>query len=185
MFARQHSRSVRSLALRSNLRAKRVLDVLMAGGGILLLSPILVVTSILLRLESRGPIFQSKTVYGYGGRTISFLKFSCRMTKLGKMLHETGIDELPILFNVLWGNLSIVGPAPFPSYEGMLGRNLSFPLLVFKPGLTGWTQMLEARHEARGAEQRVHQDQYYVENWSLFLDFRIVLAALLHSRVRA
>jgi lipopolysaccharide/colanic/teichoic acid biosynthesis glycosyltransferase len=108
-------------AFRLHERTKRMLDIFAATMGIILFAPILLITSIAIKLDSRGPIFGRDIKYGYKDRKIQFHKFRLvavctesdpinpRLTRVGRILSQTGIDELPLLFNVLCGEMSIVG----------------------------------------------------------------------------
>jgi lipopolysaccharide/colanic/teichoic acid biosynthesis glycosyltransferase len=130
-------------------RAKRVFDVVAATMGLIFFSPILLVTSIAIKLDSRGPIFIRENLYGYDNQTIQVLKFrlvhACaasnrskpRLTRVGRIIHRTGVDELPQLFNVLRGEMSIVGPLRHGRRE--LSNNDEF-----KPGMTSWAQFWDA-----------------------------------------
>ena len=121
-----------------------------AAFSIVLFAPILLITSIAIKLESPGPIVVRETQFGYGKRTIRVYKFRCvahraetqpllqRLTRVGRMLHHTGIGELPQLFSVLSGDLSIVGPRPYVS-QLELAECPDTPLLnSIKPGMIDW-----------------------------------------------
>jgi putative colanic acid biosynthesis UDP-glucose lipid carrier transferase len=96
------------------------------------------------------------------------------VTPFDRILRRTGIDELPQLLNVLRGEMSIVGPHPYTSRQDLF-ENHFMPLLNVKPGMTGLSQITEAREGFRTTEQRIKDDLHYVENWSLFLDIKIIL----------
>jgi lipopolysaccharide/colanic/teichoic acid biosynthesis glycosyltransferase len=108
--------------------------------GLILFSPLLLITSIAIKLDAPGPILVRETLYGYKNRPIQILGFrlvaayaendrtSSRLTRVGRILSQTGIDELPRLFNVLRGDMSIVGPPPNPHRDALLNR--------VKPGMT-------------------------------------------------
>jgi lipopolysaccharide/colanic/teichoic acid biosynthesis glycosyltransferase len=127
-------------------RARRVFDVVAATMGLILFSPILLITSIAIKLDSRGPILIRETLFGYENRPIQVLKFrlvrdcsendrtSPRLTRVGRIIRWTGIEELPRLFNVLSGEMSIVGPHPHPHPRASLNRA--------KPGVTRWSAIV-------------------------------------------
>ena len=126
--------------------AKRAFDVVAATMGLLLFAPILLITSIAIKLDSRGPILIRETLYGYKNRAIEVRKFrvvtvrpegeriDLPLTWVGQILRRTGIDELPQLFNVLRGEMSIIGPRPCTHPTALLNRD--------KPGLTDWAQIV-------------------------------------------
>jgi undecaprenyl-phosphate galactose phosphotransferase/putative colanic acid biosynthesis UDP-glucose lipid carrier transferase len=178
---------------------KRLFDLAAAFVGLVVLSPLLVFVALLVKLESDGPALFRQERSGFDGRPFSILKFRTmtvsengddvrqamrndpRVTRLGAWLRRTSIDELPQLWNVLRGEMSIVGPRPHAvahtkQYEQQIGE-YAFRHHV-KPGLTGWAQV----HGLRGATQtldlmqrRVEHDLYYIGHWSLLLDVSIVL----------
>jgi len=182
---------------------KRFIDVLGALAGLLLLSPFLVAVAILIKLESKGPVFFRQKRTGYDGATFTIYKFrtmaayedgpvviqatrqDCRTTRFGRFLRRTSIDELPNLINVLRGEMSLVGPRPHavphdrywsmlvPEYEGRF---------LAKPGLTGFAQVNGYRGETRNVESmaaRVSHDLDYIRKWSMRLDVEIILRTLL------
>lgn len=165
---------------------KRLFDIGAATASLMLLSPIILIVSAAIKIDSHGPIFSRETLYGYGSRPIRALKFrsvhtcqetnrsSLPVTPFGRVLRRTGIDELPRLLNVLCGEMSIVGPRPYTSRRDLFEKHF-LPLLNVKPGMTGWSQITEAREGFGTTEQRVNDDLHYVENWSLFLDVKIIL----------
>ena len=177
-------------------RAKRVFDIVAATMGLILFAPILLVTSIAIKLDSRGPIFIRETLYGCNNRAIQVLKFrlvtACaeairinpRATRVGRILRRAGIDELPQLFNVLRGEMSIVGPRPHAGRRDLFEHQSTLLLIGVKPGLTGWAQVI-GREECETTEQRVNHDLHYVQNWSLFLDIKIVLMTLVSKKLYA
>jgi undecaprenyl-phosphate galactose phosphotransferase/putative colanic acid biosynthesis UDP-glucose lipid carrier transferase len=161
------------------------------------------VTAILIKLDSRGPIFFLQKRDGFNGQTFDIFKFRTmrvlengpvvtqatrndpRVTRLGRWLRRSSIDELPQLFNVIRGDMSLVGPRPHATshnseYEKLIA-NYAFRHHV-KPGLTGWAQVNGYRGETRQIEQmrrRIEHDLWYIDNWSLWLDLRIVLQTVL------
>ena len=179
--------------------AKRFFDLSLAMGGLLTLLPLMLVTALLIKLDSRGPVFFLQKRNGFNGQPFNIFKFRTmhvledgpviaqatrndpRVTRLGRWLRISSIDELPQLFNVIRGDMSLVGPRPHASshnseYEKLIA-NYAFRHHV-KPGLTGWAQVNGYRGETRQIEQmerRVEHDLWYINNWSPLLDLRIVL----------
>ncbi|QIP05520.1 undecaprenyl-phosphate glucose phosphotransferase [Bradyrhizobium symbiodeficiens] len=187
---------------RVELAAKRLFDVSFAMIGLLTFLPLMLMTAVLIKLDSRGPIFFRQKRDGFNGRTFDILKFRTmhvledgavvkqatrndpRITRLGRLLRKSSIDELPQLLNVIFGDMSLVGPRPHATshnseYEKLIA-NYAFRHHV-KPGLTGWAQVNGYRGETRQIEQmkqRVEHDLWYINNWSPWLDLRIVLRTL-------
>jgi exopolysaccharide biosynthesis polyprenyl glycosylphosphotransferase len=187
------------------LAAKRVLDIVGAGVGLILLSPILLVTALVLRLREGSPILFRQTRVGLHGRPFTIFKFRTmvpgaeeqlddvqhlnersgvtfkarndpRITGLGRWLRTTSIDELPQLWNVLTGSMSLVGPRPplpdeVATYDIWHRRRLSM-----KPGITGLWQV-EARHEP-DFDRWVEHDLIYIDGWSIWLDLKILAKTL-------
>jgi lipopolysaccharide/colanic/teichoic acid biosynthesis glycosyltransferase len=125
-------------------RIHRMFDFVAAAMGVILLTPIFLATAIAINLDSHGPIFIREPRFGHGNRKIQLFKFRfvsvcedgntpARRTRIGQILSETGIDELPQLFNVLWGELSIIGPPPCPCPDPLLNK--------VKPGMIQWAQI--------------------------------------------
>ncbi|WP_346347883.1 undecaprenyl-phosphate glucose phosphotransferase [Bradyrhizobium sp. 159] len=178
---------------------KRALDLVGASLALLVFAPVMLVTAILIKLSSKGPVFFRQTRNGFNGRAFRIFKFRTmrvledgptivqaqkndpRVTPIGKWLRKTSIDELPQLLNVLKGDMSLVGPRPHAAahnteYEQIIG-NYAFRHHV-KPGITGWAQVNGYRGETRTLElmqKRVDYDLWYINNWSLWLDVRIFL----------
>lgn len=185
---------------------KQGLDYILASSALLFLAPLLLLTAIAIKLESRGPIFFRQNRFGFNNNEIGVLKFRSmyvdrqdvsgaqrtekndpRVTRVGRIIRRTSIDELPQLFNVLRGDMSIVGPRPhatmmrvgdkyyFDAVKGYAARHR------VKPGITGLAQVRGLRGEiatAERARKRVEYDIYYIENWSPLLDIRIILETL-------
>jgi len=188
--------SVRDVALRGwRLTLKRAVDLLGSAVGLILLSPFLMLVAILIKLDSRGPVFYAQERMGLDARPFACLKFRSmrtdaerngpgwttendpRVTRLGRLIRRLSIDELPQLINVLLGDMSLVGPRPErPVYVEQFRR--SIPRYMDrhreKAGLTGWAQVNGLRGDTSIAE-RTKYDLWYIENWSLWLDFKIVL----------
>jgi putative colanic acid biosynthesis UDP-glucose lipid carrier transferase len=166
---------------------KRAFDVLLASLALIILFPLLIVTAIVVKFESPGPIIFRQLRIGFDGRPFSILKFRTMsvdrtLTRVGRYLRMTSIDELPQLVNVLIGDMSIVGPRPYPmAHDSEFQRALHDYAFRrhMKPGLTGWAQVHGLRGEMSTAEERVERrleyDLWYIENWSLRLDTIILL----------
>lgn len=178
---------------------KRALDLVGASLALFVFAPVMLVTAILIKLSSKGPVFFRQTRHGFGGRAFRIFKFRTmrvledgptirqaekndpRVTPIGKWLRKTSIDELPQLFNVLKGEMSLVGPRPHAAahnteYEQIIG-NYAFRHHV-KPGITGWAQVNGYRGETRTLElmqKRVEHDLWYINNWSLGLDVKVLI----------
>jgi len=179
---------------------KRALDLVGASLALFVFAPVMLVTAVLIKLTSPGPVFFRQTRHGFGGRAFRIFKFRTmrvledgptivqaqkddpRVTPIGKWLRKTSIDELPQLLNVLKGDMSLVGPRPHAAahnteYEQIIG-NYAFRHHV-KPGITGWAQVNGYRGETRTLDlmqKRVEYDLWYINNWSLWLDVRIILS---------
>ncbi|SIR47278.1 undecaprenyl-phosphate glucose phosphotransferase [Bosea sp. TND4EK4] len=178
--------------------AKRALDIAIAGPTLLLIAPLMIMVAILIRLESRGPILFKQMRNGFNNQPFQILKFRSmrvledggqirqasrhdnRVTKVGRWIRKLSIDELPQLWNVLRGEMSIVGPRPHAlahdiHYEKLIG---DYPYRQHvKPGLTGWAQVNGSRGETPTTEsmaERIRLDLWYVENASVWLDIRII-----------
>lgn len=177
---------------------KRVLDVLIAGFALLLFLPLLLVVMGVIRLESPGQAIFRQRRTGYRGRVFTIYKFrtmtvtedcdtvrqatkgDARVTEIGALLRKLSIDELPQLWNVLKGDMSIVGPRPHAlahdEYYGALIPTYAARFRA-KPGLTGYAQVNGFRGEiqdARGMSDRVAADNSYIEEWSPALDMAIL-----------
>jgi exopolysaccharide biosynthesis polyprenyl glycosylphosphotransferase len=185
---------------------KHALDRVMAAAMIVLLAPILIASTLAVKLSSRGPIFFRQRRVGRDGRDFDLLKFRSmrladeqpldnvsvllpgdtapggvegadRRTGVGRLMRRTSIDELPQLFNVLRGQMSIVGPRPErPEFVELFERRVDRyeDRLRVKSGITGWAQV----HGLRGKtslSDRIELDNFYIENWSLWLDVKILV----------
>lgn len=177
---------------------KRIIDFVGSGILILLLSPLMLVTAIGVKLSSQGPVFFRQERIGKDKKQFTMLKFRSmrvnseeatgwstekdpRRTKFGSFIRKYSIDELPQLFNVFMGDMSLVGPRPEVPYYVYQFKETVPRYLVrqqIRPGMTGWAQV----HGLRGdtsIEARVEYDIWYIENWSLWLDIRILFLTLL------
>jgi Undecaprenyl-phosphate glucose phosphotransferase len=185
---------------------KRGFDIVAAVAGLLLLSPLLLMVAIAIKLDSRGPVLFRQTRHGYNNDPIRVIKFRSmttmedgqafrqatrndpRMTRVGRVIRRTNIDELPQLINVLLGEMAIVGPRPHPVAMNEMFQKQISPLSRrhnVKPGITGWAQVNGFRGETDTLEKmqrRFEADLYYIDNWSLFLDMKIILMTLFSKR---
>jgi undecaprenyl-phosphate galactose phosphotransferase/putative colanic acid biosynthesis UDP-glucose lipid carrier transferase len=183
---------------RTELFCKRVFDLFFAIPALVLLSPLLLIVAVMIKLDSRGPVIFRQRRNGFGGRIFTIYKFrtmtvledgtairqatkrDARVTRVGRLLRATSIDELPQFYNVLRGDMSLVGPRPHAvahdSEFSQLIANYAFRHHV-KPGITGWAQVHGFRGETPQLEtmqRRVEHDLWYINNWSLWLDLRIL-----------
>jgi lipopolysaccharide/colanic/teichoic acid biosynthesis glycosyltransferase len=177
-----------------NVFLKRVFDVLVSGLSLVILSPLLVAIAVAIRLGSGGPALFRQERAGKDGKPFVFLKFRTmkpnadpfgpspksskdkRLTRIGRFLREYSLDELPQLFNIVKGDMSLVGPRPlYISQIGEWNERQRKRLLV-KPGLTGLAQISGRGELTR--EEKLELDATYVENASLRLDCRISLATV-------
>lgn len=162
---------------------KRIFDVTASACGLLLLSPVLLAIAWLIRREMGSPVLFRQPRPGYRGRIFDVIKFrtmtngkeadASRITPVGHLLRSTSLDELPELWNVLKGDMSLVGPRPLlveylPLYDTRQRRRHDV-----RPGITGWAQV--NGRNLLSWEERFELDIWYVENQSLWLDFRILL----------
>ncbi|MBF0292365.1 MAG: undecaprenyl-phosphate glucose phosphotransferase [Nitrospinae bacterium] len=178
-----------------NLVFKRVFDTVFASIFILLWSPVMAVIAILIRLESKGPIVFKQERMSLGGGKFTIYKFRSmredaekesgavwaskgddRKTKVGEFIRKTSLDELPQLFNVLMGDMSLVGPRPErPVFVEDFSKTIPMYMLrhKMKAGITGWAQVNGFRGQT-SLDKRLEFDLYYIENWSLMLDVKIL-----------
>jgi lipopolysaccharide/colanic/teichoic acid biosynthesis glycosyltransferase len=164
---------------------KRVFDVGGSAGGLLLTAPLLLAAMIAIRFDGRGPVFQRQERVTQDGRVFSIIKLRIPRGRIGISLRRARVEGLPLLFNVLLGELSFVGPRPErPATVASLVKRL--PLYaerhMVKAGLTGWAQV-NYPHSAHGislddARSRLSYDLYYVKNFSVLFDCVILLQSL-------
>lgn len=184
---------------------KRIFDAAVSLAFLLAFSWLLAIIALLVKLTSRGPVFYGQERMGLDGRTFRILKFRSmrqdaeaggaagwttkddpRRTLIGRLLRRTNLDELPQLFNVLTGDMSLVGPRPErPVFVEQFRKSIPKYMLrhKIKAGMTGWAQI----HGWRGdtsIEERIKYDIYYIENWSLGFDVRILLMTLWRGFIR-
>ncbi len=185
--------------------AKLVEDYAIASVALVLLSPLLALIALAIKLESRGPVFFTQLRNGLNNRPFRVYKFRTmqvggtntvfrqaqrndpRVTRVGRFLRRTSLDEVPQLFNVLLGEMSIVGPRPHP-LELNQSHADKLPLYnkrhSVKPGITGWAQVNDHRGPTTTLDEmrkRLECDLYYVDNWSIWLDLSIIAATPLIS----
>jgi Undecaprenyl-phosphate glucose phosphotransferase len=177
---------------------KRTIDIILASIILVLISPLMLFIVILIRLTSKGPVLYLQERVSFDGSPFYIYKFRTmgvdaektgagwtvagdeRVTAIGRILRATSLDELPQLFNVLKGDMSIVGPRPErPIYIQEFRQRVPRYILRHKvpAGMTGWAQI----HGWRGdtsIDKRIEFDLYYIENWSVFLDFKILFLTL-------
>ncbi len=175
--------------------AKRVTDFIFSGFALLVLSPLLLCIAVLIKLTSRGPLLYRQERMGLDGRTFEMLKFrsmqadaeaktgavwtvpsDSRRTGLGAFLRATSIDELPQLWNILRGDMALVGPRPErPVFVQKFRTEIPHYMLrhKVKAGLTGWAQVNGWRGNT-SLERRIECDLYYIRNWSYLLDWKII-----------
>lgn len=178
---------------------KRTFDVILAASALAALAPFLVLVALLIKLDSSGPALFAQRRRGFNGRPFRIFKFrtmttmddgatirqatrgDLRVTRLGRWLRRTSIDELPQLLNVMRGEMSLVGPRPHAlahddEYERKISRYANRQHV--KPGITGWAQVNGARGETSSVasmERRVDLDIWYISNWTFLLDLWIVV----------
>lgn len=187
-----------------NRLAKKVFDVVFSAAVILLIFPWLFpIIMLIIKIESPGPIFFKQERSGRDNRSFMCFKFrsmhvnglahkkqaekgDSRITKFGAFIRKTSIDELPQFFNVLLGDMSVVGPRPHMVHLAKEYSDLISNYLVrqyAKPGITGWAQVNGYRGETKelvDMENRVEYDIWYIENWSLALDIKIVIKTIIN-----
>ncbi len=182
---------------------KRSFDLFFGTLMLIALSPVLIATAIAIKLDSRGPVFFRQKRYGFNNELIDVWKFRSmytdmtdanavklvtkddpRVTKVGRFIRKTSIDELPQLFNVIMGSLSLVGPRPHALSAKAADRLYEqvvdgyFARHKVKPGITGWAQVNGWRGETDTPEKirgRIECDLHYIENWSPMLDLQILI----------
>ena len=183
--------------------AKWLFDKIVGLTALILLAPVFAIVAVAIKLDSKGPVLFRQKRYGFNNEMIEVFKFRSmytdrcdatasklvtkddpRVTPVGRIIRKTSLDELPQLFNVLRGDLSLVGPRPHAA-QAKAGTQLYdevvdgyFARHKVKPGITGWAQINGWRGETDTEEKilkRVEHDLYYIENWSVFFDFYILL----------
>ncbi|HSA07566.1 MAG TPA: exopolysaccharide biosynthesis polyprenyl glycosylphosphotransferase [Candidatus Gastranaerophilales bacterium] len=182
---------------------KRIFDYCASFAGIILISPLLILTAILIKLDSQGPVFYKQKRAGLYGKEFEMYKFRSmkknadkeldklksqnqtnelmfkmfndpRITRIGKFIRKYSIDELPQLFNVLRGEMSLVGPRPPLPGEVQLYEKQHYLRFGAVPGLTGLWQV-SGRSNVKNFNTVLEMDYTYIKNWNLFLDFKLLL----------
>ena len=170
---------------------KRQIDFWGALFGLIIFIPLFLIVAVLIKIDSPGPVFFRHERIGQGGKPFKPFKFrtmkkgaikeklgyilmknDSRITRIGNFLRRWGIDELPQLINVLIGEMSLVGPRPTLSYQVKEYNDFQKRRLLVKPGITSWA-LIHGRN-LLSWEDRIKYDVWYVENWSLWLDFKIL-----------
>ena len=191
---------------RSSRLLKRAFDLVATSIGLLIAGPVLAIVAVAVRLDSKGPIFFRQVRVGRDGQPFRIFKFRSmvvnaeeqkeqlralsevgegmfkisrdpRVTRVGAFLRRTSLDELPQLFNVLKGEMSLVGPRPLVTDEDVLVLGLDRSRLHLTPGMTGPWQVLGSRVPM---QEMVGLDYIYVANWSLWLDLKLLIQTARH-----
>ena len=185
-----------ALLTRTESVVKRASDIALAVTALVLLSPLMLMAALAIRLDRGGPVMVRRHRTGFDGRTFFIYEFRTRsvtedgtqivrtrrndsdVTEVGRMLRQSSIDELPLLFNVLKGDMSLIGPRPYHiALNGQTAVSSIAQRHHLKPGITGWAEVNGLRGEActiEDVERRTELDLWYLNNWSLSLDFEIV-----------
>jgi len=174
---------------------KRLIDIIFSLLGLIILLPLFLIIAVLIKIDSRGPVFFKYERIGKDGKPFHPFKFRTmekgaiekglkynvskddqRITRLGKFLRKSAIDELPQLINVLKGEMSLVGPRPTFEYQVKKYDDFQKQRLLMKPGITGLAQV-KGRNSIPW-EKRIEYDVWYIKNWSLWLDFKILFKTI-------
>lgn len=180
---------------------KRIEDVVLGSIILTLISPLMLLITILIKVTSKGPVFYKQKRHGFDGKPINVYKFrsmyyerndtfkqatkhDTRITPIGKFIRRTSIDELPQFFNVIQGRMSIVGPRPHAismneEFKDKVDQYMQRHKMM--PGITGWAQVNGYRGETdtlEKMEKRIEFDLYYIENWSILFDLQIILLTI-------
>lgn len=193
--------NIRRVPLTNTLYAfsKRVVDIIGSFCGIIISSPLLLIIAICVKCTSKGPVIFSQERVGLHNKTYKMYKFRSmyvqteeeeqkawttkddpRVTGIGRLLRRTSLDELPQLFNILMGQMSLVGPRPErPVFVEKFKEEIPRYMVKHqvRPGLTGWAQVNGLRGDT-SIEKRIEYDLYYIENWSMSLDVKIIFLTI-------
>ena len=179
-------------------RIKKIMDRFLAVTGLLISVPLMMFIAVLIKIDSRGPVFFKQERLGQNEKPFTLIKFRTmvedaekltgpkwaskddpRITRVGRLLRKTRLDELPQLFNVLKGEMSFVGPRPIRKYfADLLAEEIPYYRLRFlvKPGLSGWAQVKgDYAGSKMGQKEKLEFDLYYIQNQSILFDFFIIL----------
>lgn len=176
---------------------KRLLDVILSVIGLIILSPILLITAIAIKLESKGPVIFQQDRLGLNGQAFKIYKFrsmcvgaekdgvyetkgDMRVTKVGRIIRKTSIDELPQFVNIIKGDMSIIGPRPTLTYHPWpieKYTNEQRKRFNVRPGVTGWAQ-INGRKDVPW-DKRIEYDVWYVDNLSIGLDLKIFIKTVI------
>lgn len=181
---------------------KRLTDIIVSLSAIVIASPIMILTAIAIRLESEGSVIYKQERVGYNRKNFYMYKFRSmkvqskeeekykwttkdddRKTKVGKFIRKTNIDELPQFFNVLKGDMSFIGPRPErPFFVEKFKEEIPKYMIKHqvRPGITGWAQANGLRGDT-SIKKRIEYDIFYIENWSLTLDIKIVILTIING----
>ncbi|WP_413667649.1 sugar transferase [Mucilaginibacter sp. Mucisp86] len=195
---------------------KRLIDLVISGGMMLVLSPVMLLVAILIKLDSKGPVFYKSKRVGTGYKVFDFYKFRSmrtdadqllaklsaennqyaaeggdnkvafvkikndpRITKLGNFLRNSSLDELPQLFNILRGDMSVVGNRPLPLYEAEMLTSNEWSMRFLGPaGLTGLWQISKRGKEDMSERERKKLDNFYAQKYSIWLDLKIIVGTV-------
>lgn len=182
-----------------NSALKRMVDVIGSAAGIIILSPLMLIISMVVKCTSKGPLIFKQERVGLHNKTFMMYKFRTmevqaeekekkewtkrndpRVTPVGKLLRCTSLDELPQLFNIFVGNMSLVGPRPErPFFVEKFKEEIPRYMIKHqvRPGLTGWAQINGYRGDT-SINKRIEFDLYYIENWTMWLDFKIMFLTI-------
>ena len=190
---------------------KRIFDIICSSAALIILSPVFLILTVAIKTTDKGPVFFTHRRVGKDGKPLNIYKFRSmvtnaedlikqftpeqkaeyernfkleddpRVTKVGKFIRSTSIDELPQLFNVLIGNMSLVGPRPETQFfVSKFQKSIPQYMLkhYVKPGMTGWAQVNDLRGGDTSIEERIKYDMYYIENWTFMFDIKILFMTL-------
>lgn len=187
-----------------NVVIKRTIDIILSLIGLILVSPVMLIVSLVIKITSKGPLIYAQERVGLHNKSFKMYKFRSmevqnekdekkawtkkndpRVTSIGKIIRRTSIDELPQLFNILMGDMSLVGPRPErPFFVEKFKEEIPRYMVKHqvRPGLTGWAQINGYRGDT-SIRKRIDCDLYYIENWSIGFDFKIMFLTIFKGMV--